>query len=173
MSQIICPECHGAFDGEIYPKCPSCLSKLWSNTPGFVKPKHDPYQLPDPRSYFRTVLSFELVNNLQQFAGSAAHMGTWYYSKRHHKYCHVTEFPIHTIPGSAVFEGDPMPTVAFNGLMVANPLNDPHAYCVDIQEFQIEIASGDFEKLPCCSQSGCHNFSKPGSDKCQEHDNVP
>jgi hypothetical protein len=100
-------------------------------------------------------------------------MGTWYYSTRHHEYCHVTEFPLHMIAGSAVFKGDPMPTVAYNGLMVANPLNDPHGYCVDIQTFQIEIASGVFVKIPRCSQSGCDNYSKPGSDKCQEHENLP
>ena len=171
MSQIKCQKCQYNFDGEIYPECPSCLGKLWSNSPGFVKQKHDPYELPAPMPCFRSVLSSDAVDNLQEFAGSAARLGTWYYSIHHKEYCHVTEFPCNTIPGSAVFKGDPMPMVALNGLMVAKPTNYPHAYCVDISEFQVDVAAGKFKKLPRCSRKGCSNLSKPGSDRCLEHIN--
>jgi hypothetical protein len=169
MSLIKCPKCQDTFDGEIYPECPSCLSVLWNNTPGFVRQKHDPYQLPFPMSCFRSVLSHDIVDNLQEFTGSAAHMGMWYYSIRHKEYCHVTAFPCHTIPGSAVFEGDPMPTIALNGLMVAKAGSDPHAYCVDISEFQADLAAGEYTNIPRCSQKDCGNLAIPGSDKCSEH----
>jgi hypothetical protein len=171
MSRIKCFKCNTIFDGEVYPECPSCLSKFWSHEPDFVKAKHDPYRLPNSLPRFRSVLSCDFVDNLEQFAGSATHMGTWYYSTRHHEYCHVTEFPLHTIPGSAVFKGNPMPTVALNGLLVASPNDKPHAYCVDIQAFHADVAAGYYLRLPPCSEAGCRNLSKPGSDKCLEHNN--
>lgn len=169
MSQIKCPKCQNAFDGEIYPECPSCLGVSWSNTPGFVRQKHDPYQLPFPMSSFRSVLSNDIVDNLQKFTGAAAQMGTWYYSLKYKEYCHFTPYPCHTIPGSAVYEGNPMPTAALYGFLVAKAANDPHAYCVDIPVFQADVAAGKYAELPRCSQQGCSNLTKPGSDKCLEH----
>jgi hypothetical protein len=171
MSQLKCPKCQDNYDGEVYPECPSCLGMRWVNTPGFVKKKHDPYQLPFPMPCFRSVLSPEVVDNLQDFLGSAAKMGTWYYSHKHQKYCHVTAVPCYLIPGSAIPEGDPLPDGALDGLMIANANSDPHAYCVDIAEFQAEVAAGEYQILPHCSQRDCSNIAKPGSDKCWQHQN--
>lgn len=173
MSQIVCPKCLSAFDGEIHPECPECLGNIWTNSPGFVKAKHDPSQLPSPMPQFRTVLSHEFVDNLPDFAGSATKMGTWYYNRQHDKYFHFTDFQLHTIPGSAIFKGDPMPTVAYYGLIVADPINNPHAFCEDIPKFQAELAAGRYEKLPRCSYGDCHNLSRPASTRCLEHSNLP
>jgi len=169
MSLIKCQKCQNDFNGEKYPYCPLCLAKTWNNSPGFVKPKHDPHKLPLSMDEDRSVLSCEVVNNLARFTEFAANNGSWYQRTRDKSLCHYTDYPLHTIPGSVIYKGDPMPSVALSGLLIAKPASDPHAYCVDILTFKAEIDFGKYVALPRCSQPGCRNLIKPGNDKCLEH----
>ena len=169
MNITKCPNCQNAFDGEKYPVCPSCLGVTWSNYLGFVRLKHDPYKLPLSMNQYRSVLSCDVVDDLSRFTEFLAKYGKWYQRTTDKAFCHFTDEPLYTIPGSAVYKGEPMPSVALYGLLVAKPESDPHAYCVDISKFKADIDTGKYMDIECCSQPSCRKLTKPGWDKCTEH----
>ena len=169
MNITKCPNCQNAFDGEKYPVCPSCLGVTWSNYLGFVRLKHDPYKLPLSMNQYRSVLSCDVVDDLSRFTEFLAKYGKWYQRTTDKAFCHFTDEPLYTIPGSAVYKGEPMPSVALYGLLVAKPESDPHAYYVDISKFKADIDTGKYMDIECCSQPSCRKLTKPGWDKCTEH----
>lgn len=169
MNMIKCNKCGKSFNGKNYPICPDCLSKRWASTSTFVKDKHDPSALPLSANGFRSVLSNEFVNDIPAFTEYAAYNGSWYFSSKHQKYCHFTEKPLATIPGSAIPAGCSMPVSALDGLIEAEAINNPHAFAVDIQSFKSEISAGSYKPLDYCADMGCCNLSLPGTDYCQVH----
>ena len=109
----------------------------------------------------------EFVTNLSEFTNYAAASGQWFYSNKHQKYCHFTETPLGTIPGSGVKTGSNMPDYALDGLLIADADQNPHAYAIDSVRFHAEIGVGEYIPLPKCSESGCDNLALPKQTKCQ------
>ena len=169
MSLIKCTTCGVKFNGDRTPLCPKCLATRWKSTAEFIKKKHDPKFLPKAEPSYRSVLSWEFVHNIDEFTEYAACSGTWYFSKRHWKFCHFTDTSMFDIPGSGTRAGDPMPDHALDGLLVADADANAHAYAVEIKGFKSEIASGDYIPLAKCNHPGCDNLVCPGKNECILH----
>ena len=58
---------------------------------------------------------------------------------------------------------------ALDGLVVADALNAPHVYAVDIVRFQADINAGEYLPLMACSQAGCFLLRFPEHDHCAVH----
>ncbi|MFC1890856.1 hypothetical protein ACFLZT_00515 [Thermodesulfobacteriota bacterium] len=170
MSQIKCPTCDIEFNAEKIPLCPNCLATEWKSTADFIKEKHDPKFLPKSEPSYRSVLSWEFVNNIDDFTEYATCNGTWYFSNKHGKYCHFTNTSMFEIPGSGTQAGNSMPDHTLDGLLVADADTNPHAYAVEITRFQSEITSGDYTPLPKCNHLGCENLTSPGKSECLIHE---
>lgn len=169
-----CNQCgYTQWDATQTPYCPYCIVFAWESKPNLIKPKHDPGNLPSGSPEFRSVLTDDVIQNKRDFLSFAAVSGDWYYSKRHHKYCVYSATPLGRCPGSGVPPGNPMPTYAMDGLMVADSVNDTHLYAVDQVRFTSEVGSGHYQRLPRCAESGCHNLVVPGEGKCAAHRTNP
>jgi hypothetical protein len=169
MSEIECPNCGSTYNGEKAASCPSCLSSAWLYCPTFIREKHDPMLLPYPWPSFRSVLSYDFVKDQEPFIDYAAHNGGWYFSPKDHDYCHVTDMPLASIPGSGVAKNAPMPFAGYEMLVVAKPTTDPHGYAASSVEFSQAVKSGVYQKLPRCKCLLCRNLAAPFSARCNKH----
>lgn len=169
MSTIFCDKCGTNWNAEFIPVCPRCLANVWGLAPNIIKQKHDPSHLPSTYPSFRSVLSNEFVEREEEFLYFAAASGTAYYSNKHKEYFYYTQTPLGIIPGSAVPRNQPWPTEQLNGLLIADPFGDPHAYAEGQVEFQAKINSGEIRPLYECDEPGCHNKCIPEAEKCIEH----
>src|SRR5947207_1838168 len=131
MSMIKCNNCGHEYDGAVLVMCPRCLSKQWAGEANLITEKHDPDLLPKADKCFRSVVTPDLVANLEQFTAYAAESGQWFFSNRHKKFCHFTETPLGRIPGSGIQRGAAMPGHALDSLLIADADQEPHAYAVD------------------------------------------
>jgi hypothetical protein len=169
MNTITCSACGHKWDGRNAPLCPKCISRQWQAASGLIRPKHHPGALPSGSANFRSVVTPEFVVRQEEFLDYAATSGVWYYSNSHSAYCHVTDTPLHEIPGSGIQAGDPMPDHALDYLVIAKADCDPHAFADDGSRIQGLIANGELQPLPHCIESGCLNLAVPNGTYCVLH----
>ena len=168
MSMIKCNTCGVEYDGVNSPICPDCLANQWASSPTFIKDKHDPTLLPLSAEDFRSVLSHEFIEDMPIFTTYAAHHGTMYFHPKFKKYCHFTPNMM-TMPGSAIPAGNMMPVSALDGLVIADALDNPHAFAEDATKFQTDINMGKYKPLPTCTEAGCCNLTLLDEKYCQIH----
>lgn len=169
MSLVYCSCCKQEWDASIVPKCPICLGNDWMNAPNFIRQKHDPHYLPSSSPMYRSVLTTDVVDNLQEFVDYAANSGTCYYNNKHDKYLYFVGDPLGVIPGSAILPNESMPRYALDGLLIADPFSHPHAYAASQVDFRATIVTGESSPISKCSVSGCDNLREPYKDKCIRH----
>jgi hypothetical protein len=173
MSIVRCIACSSPWDAQVAPTCPACQAREWEQTPGFIRPKHDPGVLPSGYPYYRSVLTNEFVADPQPFLEYAAASGTWYFSERHGDYCHVTCTPLGAIPGSGVQPGKTLPDHALDGLVVAGLGAVAHAYATDTVRFIAELHGVALSALGRCGLASCNNLAIPGVTECVVHVTPP
>lgn len=169
MSNVYCSSCNKEWDASIVPVCPNCLANNWISAPDFIRQKHDPRYLPSSSPIYRSVLTNDVVDNLPEFADYAANSGTCYYNNRHNKYLYFVGDPLGVIPGSAILPNESMPRYALDGLLIADPFSQPHAYAASQVDFRGTIVTGESSPISKCSEPGCNNLCEPYIDKCVSH----
>ena len=176
MSTVKCLSCSSTWDAAWQPLCQTCLEAEWASDPDMIRMKHDPRELPRAENRFRSVLSFEFIQNSAAFFSHAIRHGSWYISnapQHRGKPCHFTPGPMTDFAGSGVPPGTAMPTYGMDGLLIADPVNDAHVYAEDSSRFQSTLSSGGYLPLPTCAESGCSNLVYPGESLCVVHRTHP
>ena len=119
MNPGICKECGGSWDSAQQPCCPGCLVAQWMATDNFIRPKHDPAQLPGRGERYRSVLTQDFVARLRSYLEHAAVHGTWYFDTFYEMYVHLTPSPLGRSPGVGIPAGASMPEHALDALLIA------------------------------------------------------
>ncbi len=171
MSTADCKRCGASRDAARTPCCPHCLVEGWMATERFVRPKHDPAELPGRSDRYRSVLTQDFVAQRRSYLEYAATHGTWYYDTFYEMYVHLTPSPLGRSPGVGIPPGEPMPAHALDALLVveADSESEAHAFAVDTEHHAAQVKAGEFEALPGCPAPGCDNLAVPGGSHCVNH----
>jgi len=174
MTFVICNSCSKRWDPARDPACPQCTLESWKSEPNLVRPKHDPRKLPRAEGQFRTVVSFAFVRDTAAFLQHAIENGNWFISNRHQgKPCHFTPGPVQDFAGSGIPAGESMPSWGMDGLLIADPVHNPHVMADDEPNFEAEYSEGQFSSLPICSEHCCDHIAYPGERLCVVHRSEP
>jgi hypothetical protein len=166
-----CQTCQEDFDSERTPGCPACQARLWLATEHFIRPKHDPRELPLALEGYRSVLSPDFARRPEPYLADAARRGAWYFDHHYEMYVHVTYEPLGLAPGSGIPAGLTSPEHALDSLIIAEA-NDPkeaHGFAVNRAQFESQIAAGEFRALAICHEEACPNLCVPGRERCVGH----
>ncbi|MBW2274590.1 MAG: hypothetical protein JRG96_15080 [Deltaproteobacteria bacterium] len=171
MSSVTCQGCSASWDAALVPCCPRCLVAAWMATERFVRPKHDPAELPGRSERYRSVLTQDFVARQHSYLEYAATHGTWYYDTFYEMYVHLTPSPLGRSPGVGIPPGKVMPEHALDSLLIveADSASEAHAFAVDATQHAAQVQAGEFEELNGCAAPGCDNLSVPGGAHCVTH----
>jgi hypothetical protein len=172
MSSAICKECGGGWEASLQPGCPGCLAEKWLTTENFIRPKHDPAELPGRSERYRSVLTHDFIARRRSYLEHAAAHGTWYYDTFYEIYVHLTPSPLGRSPGVGIPAGSTMPDHALDSLLIveANSAREAHAFAVDGARHAAQVKAGEFEELGVCPFPTCENLPVPGRSHCVNHD---
>jgi len=174
MSLLQCRKCSTRWYGNVLPTCPTCQSEAWATSPYFIDDKHDPEHLATTYKSFRSVLSHDFVNRVDEFAAYASASGSWYWDWEHRNHFHFTPEPLGTMPGSGVKPNETIPSFALNGLGVINAAGETaHAIAVDQADVRSDITAGVLTPVGLCLAEGCVNYAMLGEDYCAAHVDPP
>ncbi len=170
-SLMKCQTCQQSFEPAKTPLCPVCLARMWLSTDRFIRPKHDPRELPLVWESYRSVLSPDFVEQPEDYLEFAAHHGTWYFDRYYEMYVHLSFEPLDRSPGGGVPAGRTSPEHALDSLIIAeaNSAEEAHGFAVNRSQFESQISAGEFEVLGSCPAQGCSNPCVPGDETCMEH----
>lgn len=169
MTRVRCLKCAGDWDASVQPVCPPCLTVKLVSDPNLLRAKHDPNNLPRSEGGFRSVVSFEFVQNPQAFIGHACASGTWFMN---HESNHAGKpflfhpGPYASFPGSGIPPHTPMPTHGLDGIKIPDPLDDPHVFADDPTRIKAGVLAGRFVPIGVCATPTCSNLSYPTEQKC-------
>lgn len=175
MSKTLCQSCGTSWDATRAPVCPHCLVEAWMATEHFIRPKHDPAELPGSSERYRSILTQDFVAERRVYLEHAASHGTWYYDTFYEMYVHFTPSPLGRSPGVGVPAGKPMPEHALDSLLIveANSASEAHAFAVEAARHAAQVEAGEFEALGSCPAPGCDNLAVPGRAHCVNHETDP
>jgi hypothetical protein len=141
-------------------------------TEHFIRPKHDPAELPGRSDRYRSVLTQDFITQRRSYLEHAAAHGTWYYDTFYEMYVHLTPSPLGRAPGVGIPPGKPMPEHALDALLIveANSASEAHAFAVDSARHAAQVTAGEFEELGSCPVPGCDNLAVPGATHCVNHE---
>ena len=129
--------------------------------------------LPSGARGYRSVVTHDLIANLDQVIEHMTVSGCWYFDDKYKTPCYQTAGPLFVIPGSGIQAGDPMPDHALDSLFVADAMRNPHLMAYDEGQFQREFQAGRFLALATCPKEGCRNLCAPERKHCVLHDAPP
>jgi len=166
---IRCKECEHRWSAEDCPVCPRCFARDLSNR-RLISKKHDPGELPYATRSFRSVLSWELRSEMSAVVRAVVEHGTWLRAVNHGgNPCIYFCGRLPSVPGSAVFGGDSMPTVAMDGVLIADAWETPHIYPVESAAVERGISVGVFVGWEKCGVKNCTFMAVPGNLACAIH----
>jgi hypothetical protein len=171
MSKSTCKRCDTSWNAATTPCCPHCLVETWLATEHFIRPKHDPAELPSRSERYRSVLTQDFVAQRRSYLEHAATHGTWYYDTFYEMYVHFTPNPLGRAPGVGIPPGKTMPEHALDSLLIveANSASEAHAFAVEAARHASQVRAGEFEALARCPAPDCGNLGVPGSSQCVNH----
>lgn len=176
MTHVRCLKCAGIWDAAAQPVCPPCLTADLLSDPDLLRGKHDPANLPSSQRGYRSVVSFEFVQNPPEFLGYACSSGHWYTNlepQHSGKPFLFNSGPYSSFPGSGIPDRTPMPTRGLDGLLIADPLRDPHVYADDPARISAGEARGSFVRISTCAAPACPNLAYPTESFCVTHRSPP
>ena len=170
MSILRCRKCGALWNAEQRPLCPVCLVSQWESQANLVRPKHHP---DTPRTWataYCSVLGRHVITNMREFLECAAEDGTFFWHKRHKKYCHLTWRPMATMAGAAIEPGEDAPQEPLDCLLMADAMGDAHPYCIDRNRFiEEDVGQQVAIPLPRCRVDDCSNLATPYGKECALH----
>ncbi len=169
MSIVTCSACQNRWDGATAPHCPTCLAARWLAAPALVAEKHHPDAAPVFSDHYRSVLAPDFLENRRAYLEYAAVHGTWYYQTFYETYSHYTLQPLGRSPGAGIPGGELEPDNPLYALLIADAVEDPHAFAVDPVQFLDRIEAGDFVPLALCAEAGCANLRLTTGARCALH----
>lgn len=170
MAMLTCGRCHYVWDGSLSPFCPSCLEYEWDSSSGFIQPKHDPRYLPSYYDTYRSVVTFDFIENKQLYINTLAHDGVYYYDTTYGNFtCFVNQPVGSPTSGSAIPPNYPWPTHPLDSQKVVDIFRNPHVYAVDLVDVSHEVAIGRLIPPHRCEMVGCDNLAVPGTSRCSRH----
>lgn len=173
MTLVTCKTCLTVWNAEIQADCPKCKVQSWLNNPNLIAAKHDPNNLPSAYPAFRSVISPDIMTNLNDNLEFAACSGTAFYSQHHRKYCQVVTMPSGVNAGSAIPSGNMMPTTELDSLVIADSTGKSHLFADNEHNLLNQIQQGKLQQLSRCITHGCSNLSIPNNNKCAKHITPP
>jgi len=173
MAIVTCTACEKDWAASAQPCCPQCLLAAWLASPNLLTEKHDPARLGRVHHEYRSILTEEVVQNLDVFLADAVQNGTWYYNTEYEKFNHVTRLPLQQKPGAGVASGATQLQRRLEDLVVADADRDPHVFADDREETRRKIARGVYLPLGACSRANCDNLRHPGFRECAVHVDPP
>ena len=168
MSMARCMDCERLWDVSLSPLCSHCEQERLAAAPNLISDKHDPRQRPLVGISYHSCLSHDFVDNVNDFIEYATVSGMWFYNTIHATWSHFTPEPLGRIPGFGIHAGDVMPEHALDGLLLANVLDDPHAFAVDPERVSQQVRNGELVPLRRC-YGDCNNLCIPGEIACTLH----
>lgn len=172
MTGVRCTKCSRVWDAQQQPTCPPCLEARLLSEPNLLRAKHDPSVLPSSQRGFRSVVSLDFVQDPPLFLSAACASGAWYINqvpKHSGKPFLFNSGPYHTFAGSGIPHLAPMPTHGLAGLLIPDPLSDPHVYAADPADVTAGEARGDYVRLAHCTVKPCSNLAYPSEVLCVVH----
>ena len=169
MAKLTCGKCGNIWDGRIYPICPKCIVQVCETTPNFIRPKHDPRNLPNYFSDYRSVVTYDFITNQPQYINEIVYSGEFYYDTHYGNFTSFIHQPLGMTSGSGIPPNYPWPTHPLDSQKVVNVNGYPHVYAVDFTDVQHEIAIGRLIPPRHCDVKGCDNLAIPGTTKCSRH----
>lgn len=165
----MCDICGHEWPGEQTPVCPACTASVWEHTPGFIKPKHDPNNLPWAITRYRSVVTYDFVHDPSLFIHTIAKDAQYFYDTDHNNtYCFLQEGLGH-ISGSGIPANYPMPTHPLDSVVVVGALDNPHIFAEDSLVVQTKIVQGKLVPYAKCREPGCNNLAMVSVGKCPLH----
>lgn len=168
MRQIFCNVCGLHWDGNKYCGCPYCLEQQLLSK-DIITPKHDPNEPVIRSNHFSSKLSYEFINDIQQFVHNVVFEGTLYFNNRYKTYELFVRTGIGYIGGSAIPPNSSFPIERLDGVKIADVYGDAHAYPECTLKYEDDISAGVVELVNICATEGCINYCSPNSIHCREH----
>lgn len=169
MAKLTCTVCGYIWDGGVSPFCPSCQMHSWNDYADFIKPKHDPRNLPNYYDKYRSVVTMDFITNKEEYINTIAQNGIYYYDTQYNNFTCFMNQPLGTIAGSAIPANYPWPTHPLDSQKVVNINYQPHVYAVDLAEVKNEISQSRLVPARMCEVVGCSNLAIPSTKRCSRH----
>jgi len=136
-----CTDC-GSLTKDGLPMCINCMKNNWESFNGFIKPKHNPLNLPWPLPKYRSVVTEDFIIDKNIFIEAIAEHGIYYWDNRHNNYCCVLNQAIGNVSGSAIPANYPMPTYPLDSLFVADAIGNPHVFAENYSIISTKLSKG-------------------------------
>lgn len=170
MAVLTCRRCSYVWDGSKCPFCPSCLEYDWDFSSDFIRPKHDPRFLPSYYDTYRSVVTYDFIDNKPLYIYTLAQNGEFFYDNQYHTFTCFVNQPIGiSTAGSAIPANYPWPTHPLDSQKVVDVLGNPHVYAVNLTDVTHEVSIGRLIPPRQCDVDGCANLAIPGTSKCARH----
>lgn len=118
-----------------------------------LTPKHDPANLSTTYPYYRTVLSHDLTQNLDNFIDSEDYTLREYRNNKYPNSPHYLEFEPYprstfSVPASGVAPNSPMASTALDRIVAVSGTNQGwHLFGEDSNEIAIKVNNGDISLI--------------------------